>query len=76
MVIELHQGFEKLELCSELDDEQIEQVKEETVKIGTTEGLDNQYNFFDDRDDIICVINVDNDFVELEDLSLDESEDD
>ena len=76
MVIELHQGFEKLELCSELEDEQIDQVKEETVKIGTTEGLDNQYNFFNDTDDIICVINVENDFVELEELNIDESEDD
>lgn len=76
MEIELHVGFDKLELCSELDDEQIEQIKEETVKIGITEGSDNQYNFMNDEDEIICVINVDNDFVELEELNIDESEDD
>lgn len=76
MEIELHVGFDKLELCSELEDEQIEQIKDETVKIGTTEGLDNQYNFFNDANDIICVINVENDFVELEELDIDESGDD
>ena len=72
MKIELHVGFMKLENCPDLTNEEIEQLKEETVDIATGDTED-EYNFLDENKDVICRITVDGDETSLEELDLDSS---
>ena len=70
MKIELYVGFEKLDNCEGLTNEEIDKVKEETVDIATGDTED-EYNFLDENKDVICRITVGDDNVSLDELDLD-----
>lgn len=72
MKIELHVGFMKLENCPDLTNEEIEKLKDETVNVATGDTED-EYNFLDENNNVICRVTVDGDETSLEELELDSS---
>lgn len=69
MKILLNEGFNYLDNCIDLTDEEKEKVKELTVNISKDDEEDIEYVFTDENDDIIIILEVDNDC----DISLVES---
>lgn len=69
MKVLLNEGFNYLDNCVDLTDEEKERVKELTVNISKDDEEDIEYVFTDENDDIIVILEVDNDC----DISLVES---
>lgn len=74
MKILLNEGFNYLDNCVELTDEEKERVKELTVNISKDDEEDIEYVFTDENDDIIVILEVDNDEVYLVESNLDQAD--
>lgn len=72
MKILLSEGFNYLDNCSDLTDEEKEIVKDLTVSISTEDAEDIEYVFLDEHCEIVVVLEVDNDEVYLVESNLDQ----
>lgn len=74
MEIALDTGFNYLENCNELTDQEKDNVRELTVKISVEDEDSLEHTFLDYDDEIVAIIEVDGDEVSLIELNIDQTE--